>query len=384
MTQMNTFKKMLQNKKKSPAMTKPVLLRNVKVTFICLATATLSSSVFFLLSHNTANAAIIYVLATVLVARNTEGYVPGIVASLFSVAFINYIFTYPYMALNFTLDGYPITFVGMTIISSVTSTLTTHLKDQTQTLNEREHMLMEAEKEKMRANLLRAISHDLRTPLTSIIGSASSYLEQGAFLTDSDKSHLVETISDDAQWLLHMVENLLSVTRINDQTASVKTIPEPLEEVVSSALQRFHKRLPDARVHVQIPADFIMIPMDATLIEQVLINLLENAVYHSGSSLPIDLSVDLDRSQAYFHVRDYGLGIQPNTLDTLFDGYTSTQNRSSDSHKGMGIGLSICRTIINAHHGQIFAANHSDGAELTFTLPLGENTYESEIESSDY
>ena len=365
-------------------MTKPVLLRNVKVTFICLATATLSSSVFFLLSHNTANAAIIYVLATVLVARNTEGYVPGIVASLFSVAFINYIFTYPYMALNFTLDGYPITFVGMTIISSVTSTLTTHLKDQTQTLNEREHMLMEAEKEKMRANLLRAISHDLRTPLTSIIGSASSYLEQGAFLTDSDKSHLVETISDDAQWLLPMVENLLSVTRINDQTASVKTIPEPLEEVVSSALQRFHKRLPDARVHVQIPADFIMIPMDATLIEQVLINLLENAVYHSGSSLPIDLSVDLDQSQAYFHVRDYGLGIQPNTLDTLFDGYTSTQNRSSDSHKGMGIGLSICRTIINAHHGQIFAANHSDGAELTFTLPLGENTYESEIESSDY
>lgn len=384
MTQMNTFKKMLQNKKKRPAMTKPVLLRNVKVTFICLATATLSSSVFFLLSHNAANAAIIYVLATVLVARNTEGYVPGIFASLFSVAFINYIFTYPYMALNFTLDGYPITFVGMTIISSVTSTLTTHLKDQTQTLNEREHMLMEAEKEKMRANLLRAISHDLRTPLTSIIGSASSYLEQGAFLTDSDKSHLVETISDDAQWLLHMVENLLSVTRINDQTASVKTIPEPLEEVVSSALQRFHKRLPDARVHVQIPADFIMIPMDATLIEQVLINLLENAVYHSGSSLPIDLSVDLDRSQAYFHVRDYGLGIQPNTLDTLFDGYTSTQNRSSDSHKGMGIGLSICRTIINAHHGQIFAANHSDGAELTFTLPLGENTYESEIESSDY
>lgn len=384
MTQMNTFKKMLQNKKKRPAMTKPVLLRNVKVTFICLATATLSSSVFFLLSHNAANAAIIYVLATVLVARNTEGYVPGIFASLFSVAFINYIFTYPYMALNFTLDGYPITFVGMTIISSVTSTLTTHLKDQTQTLNEREHMLMEAEKEKMRANLLRAISHDLRTPLTSIIGSASSYLEQGALLTDSDKSHLVETISDDAQWLLHMVENLLSVTRINDQTASVKTIPEPLEEVVSSALQRFHKRLPDARVHVQIPADFIMIPMDATLIEQVLINLLENAVYHSGSSLPIDLSVELDRSQAYFHVRDYGLGIQPDTLDTLFDGYTSTQNRSSDSHKGMGIGLSICRTIINAHHGQIFAANHSDGAELTFTLPLGENTYESEIESSDY
>lgn len=177
---------------------------------------------FFLLSHNTANVAIIYVLATILVAQNTEGYIPGIIASLLSVIFINLVFTYPYMVLNFSLDGYPLTFLGMMIVASLTSILTTHLKEQTHILNEREHMLMEAEKEKMRANLLRAISHDLRTPLTSIIGTASSYLEQGAYLSDKDKSHLVETISEDAQWLLHMVENLLSVTRINDQTASVK------------------------------------------------------------------------------------------------------------------------------------------------------------------
>lgn len=374
----------MKPQKKRQAMKKAALLHNIRITLVCLIIATLFSSAFFLLSHNTANVAIIYVLATVLIAQNTEGYVPGIIASLFSVTFINFIFTYPYMALNFTLDGYPVTFAGMMIIASLTSTLTTHLKEQTQALNEREHMLMEAEKEKMRANLLRAISHDLRTPLTGIIGSASSYLEQGAYMTDSEKSRLIETISDDAQWLLHMVENLLSVTRINDQTASVKTTPEPLEEVVSSALQRFHKRLPGVKVQVRIPEDFIMIPMDATLIEQVLINLLENAVYHSGSCLPIDLSVDLDHSQVLFHVRDYGSGIDPDALDTLFDGYTSTKNHSSDSHKGMGIGLSICKTIINAHHGQIFARNHSDGAEFTFTLPLGENIYESEIESSYY
>ena len=374
----------MKPQKKRQAMKKAALLHNIRITLVCLIIATLFSSAFFLLSHNTANVAIIYVLATVLIAQNTEGYVPGIIASLFSVTFINFIFTYPYMALNFTLDGYPVTFAGMMIIASLTSTLTTHLKEQTQALNEREHMLMEVEKEKMRANLLRAISHDLRTPLTGIIGSASSYLEQGAYMTDSEKSRLIETISDDAQWLLHMVENLLSVTRINDQTASVKTTPEPLEEVVSSALQRFHKRLPGVKVQVRIPEDFIMIPMDAMLIEQVLINLLENAVYHSGSCLPIDLSVDLDHSQVLFHVRDYGSGIDPDSLDTLFDGYTSTKNHSSDSHKGMGIGLSICKTIINAHHGQIFARNHSDGAEFTFTLPLGENIYEPEIESSYY
>lgn len=365
-------------------MNQTVMLHNIKVTLFFLTAATLLSSAFFLLSHNSANVAILYVLATVFVARNTAGYVPGIVTAFLSVIFINIVFTYPYLELNFTLDGYPVTFLGMVIIASLTSTLTTHLKEQTRILKEREHMLIEAEKEKMRANLLRAISHDLRTPLTGIIGSAAAYLEQESALTAGDKSRLVEDISEDAQWLLHMVENLLSVTRINDQTACVKTTLEPLEEVVSSALQRFRKRLPDAVVHVQIPDELLMIPMDATLIEQVLINLLENAVYHSGSHKPVDLQVSVENNQACFHIRDYGLGLDTKTLDSLFDGYTSTQNHSSDSHKGMGIGLSICKTIIHAHHGQILAKNHRDGAEFTFILPLGEHTYESEIDSSDH
>lgn len=365
-------------------MKKTILLHNIGVTLFFLTAATLLSSAFFVLSHNSANVAIIYVLATVFVARYTAGYVPGIVTAFLSVIFINFVFTYPYLALNFTLDGYPVTFLGMVIIASLTSTLTTNLKEQTRILKEREHMLIEAEKEKMRANLLRAISHDLRTPLTGIIGSAESYLEQESQLTQQDKARLVKTISEDAQWLLHMVENLLSVTRINDKTACVKTTLEPLEEVVSSAMHRFHKRLPDAKVHVRIPEEFVMIPMDPTLIEQVLINLLENAVYHSGSDTPVCLSVTLDEYWSYFHIRDYGMGLDPETLDSLFDGYTSTQNHSSDSHKGMGIGLSICKTIIDAHHGRIFAENHPDGAEFTFALPLGEHTYESEIDSSDY
>lgn len=112
-----------------------------------------------------------FVLAVMLVARFTTGYVPGIVASLIGVVCVNYVFTYPYMTLNFTIDGYPITFVGMMVVSSVTSTLTTRMKKQSKILHEREKLLMEAEKETMRANLLRAVSHDLRTPLTGIIRS---------------------------------------------------------------------------------------------------------------------------------------------------------------------------------------------------------------------
>ena len=214
---------MIPFKTRRSHLSRQVLLRNFVITIICLMIATLLSTLFFLLSHNTANIAIIYVLAVVIIAQNTAGYGCGIVASLFSVAFINFVFTYPYMELNFILDGYPVTFLGMTIISSLSSTLTTHLKEEIQLSNEREHMLMEAEKEKMRANLLRAISHDLRTPLTSIIGTSTSYLEQGEHMDESQKTHLVKTIAEDAQWLLNMVENLLSVTRINNQTASVNT-----------------------------------------------------------------------------------------------------------------------------------------------------------------
>ena len=119
---------------------------------------------------------------------------------------------------------------------------------------------------------------------------------------------MIQAIDDDANWLLHMVENLLSVTRISDQTAGVKTTLEPLEEVVPAAVSRFHKRLPQAQVQVQIPDEFVMVPMDATLIEQVLINLLENAVYHSGSSQPIELQAEVTETGAVFHVRDFGTG----------------------------------------------------------------------------
>lgn len=360
------------------------MIKDLRTTVVYMLWATMLSYLFFLVSNNTTNVAIIFIMTTVLVARNTSGYTYGILSSLFGVICINFVYTYPYMALNFTLDGYPVTFLCMLIISCVTSTLTTHLKDQARILQEHERMLMEAEKEKMRANLLRAISHDLRTPLTSIIGTSSNYLEQQDTLSNEDKSKLVATILEDSDWLLHMVENLLSVTRINDQTTTVKKSMEPLEEVVPAAIQRFHKRLPNTKVNLHIPDDFIMVPMDATLIQQVLINLLENAVYHSGSDKPIDLIVTTDHSNAIFQIRDYGKGIDSKNLDTLFDGYTSNQNRSSDSHKGMGIGLSICKTIINAHRGTIIARNHASGAEFKFTLPLGEDAHEPKINRSYY
>lgn len=231
---------------------------------------------------------------------------------------------------------------------------------------------MEAEKETMRANLLRAVSHDLRTPLTSIIGMADTYLADKGMLTEEEKSYMVRSISEDADWLLNMVENLLSVTRIRVGETRVNTIPEPLEEVVSEAVQRLRKRLPQAKIQVQVPQEFLMVPMDAMLVEQVIINLLENAVYHSESDV-IDFFVERKEGEVAFHIRDYGKGITPEQLETIFDGGGMEKNRSGDSHRGMGIGLTICKTIIHAHQGTICAKNHNQGAEFIFTLPLGED-----------
>lgn len=353
-------------------MEKHLLAENIILTGFIMVIATIGAFAFFYVGKNTTSVAIVYVLAVMLVARFTTGYVPGIVASLIGVVCVNYVFTYPYMTLNFTIDGYPITFVGMMVVSSVTSTLTTRMKKQSKILHEREKLLMEAEKETMRANLLRAVSHDLRTPLTGIIGLADTYLQNKDQLTEEQKSAIVSNVSEDADWLLNMVENLLSVTRIRVGDARVSKSPEPLEEVVSEALQRFRKRLPQAGVSVKVPDEFAMVPMDAMLIEQVIINLLENAVYHSGTKDPIDFYVERKGREMVFHIRDYGQGIPPERLETIFDGAGSDINESGDSHKGMGIGLTICKTIIAAHNGTIWAANRERGAELVFTLPLGE------------
>ena len=254
----------------------------------------------------------------------------------------------------------------------ITSASASHMKQQSRILAEREKMLAEAEKEKMRANLLRAVSHDLRTPLTGIIGASSSYLENEEKLDTDEKRALVSHIGEDANWLLNMVENLLTVTRIRNDSASVNKSLEPVEEVMSEAVFRLKKRIPDANIRVLLPEEFVMIPMDATLIEQVLVNLMENAVFHAGSTEPIECRAEIGRDTVTFFVTDQGVGIDEDKLETIFDGTGQTENSSADGHKGMGIGLSICKTIIVAHGGTISARNLERGAQFGFTLPRGE------------
>ncbi len=334
-----------------------------------LAATALSFCFFYLGNQNTANITVIYTLALILTALHTSGFLYGIIASLFCVIAVNFFFSYPYFKFNFSLDGYPVTFIGMLAISLITSATTTALKQQRKAVADREKALAEADREKLRANLLRAVSHDLRTPLTSIIGSSASCLENDPELSDEERTELIANIKEDAQWLLNMVENLLTVTRIdNNSVNKVKKSPEVVEEVISEAIQRLKKRLPDIQIHIDMPNNFLMLSMDPTLIEQVLINLLENAFIHSGSSAPIDLIIRDQEHVISFAVRDYGSGVSEDQLPHIFEGQQISSD-NADGHKGIGIGLSICKTIIQAHGGVITAFNHTDGAEFTFTLP---------------
>lgn len=311
-----------------------------------------SFSVVILLQKSFETGAIaqmIFVMAVFLVSLVTHGYVYGISASLISVLAVNYAFTFPYFEFNFSLPENLFSGIVMLFVSVMTSTLTTNIKKQ-------EHMRAENEKEKVRANLLRAVSHDLRTPLTSIYGSCSTIIENYDSLNKEQQVKLLSEVCSDAEWLNRMVENLLSVTRIDSEKVSVKKVPTVLEELIDTVLVKFKKHYPSQPVTVEIPENFIIIPMDSILIEQVIINLLENAVYHARGMTELILRVYTKEKRAIFEIIDNGCGIPRGKQENLFSGICEKNTAAVDRNKNsMGIGLSVCATIVKAHGGEICA-----------------------------
>lgn len=313
-------------------------------------------------------ASMIFILAVFMTARVTSGYILGIVASVIAVLLVNFIFTYPYYHFNFTLTGYPLTIVCMLAVSVTTSAIMTQMKLS-------EGIKLAGEKEKTRSNLLRTVSHDLRTPLTSILGTTSAVIENDATLTSEQRIKLLINARDDAQWLIRMVENLLAVTRFegNDDARITKT-PEAAEEVVAETVSKFKKRFPDWQIAVSVPDELLIVPMDPILIEQVLLNLLENAVLHGESCDKIALTVKRSEDMAVFEVRDNGVGIDPVKLAHILENGTgSTAAANIDHKRNMGIGLSVCNTIVKAHGGVMRVFNGKPhGAIFQFDLKIKE------------
>lgn len=349
---------------------KPIL-RELTFFFLILGTAFLLGMLLVSISQAQAPVSIIFVLAVFLISLLTQGYLWGVLASFASVLIYNYVFSFPYFAFDFLTTANLVSAFLMLIVAIITGTLTTKLKLQDQ-------LRMETEREKMRGNLLRAISHDLRTPLTTIYGSCSALIENQETLNPQQQRKLLQDMQEDSENLIRIVENLLSVTRVNGETVTVRKPPTVLEELIDSVLQKFHKRHPNQNVTVAIPDDFVSIPMDALLIEQVLINLLENAVYHAYGMTELRLEVQIQGHTAIFEISDNGTGIPADRLGNLFSGQYYRKDTPADSNRsGMGIGLSVCSAIIKAHNGTITGNNRQGGGALfRFCLEMEQSDYE--------
>lgn len=342
-----------------------ITLKDFLVTLAVLAASTAICLLLRFIDHTAVYASMFFILAVFIVSRMTKGYLCGIIASLIGVLMVNYVFTYPYFEFNFTLSGYPITIMCMLAVSITTSTLTTQIKNQ-------EKIKIEAEREKTRSNLLRAVSHDLRTPLTSILGSASAMMENDSYITKEERIKLLGNMKEESEWLIRMVENLLSITRIDGGgTAKIVKELEAVEEIVADSLVKFKKRFPETEITVSVPDELVFVPMDAVLIEQVIINILENAVIHTENSVTVRFDVKSEGDSVSFTISDNGNGIPEAILPHIFDGYfNSRYEKSSDKKRNMGIGLSVCNTIIKAHNGTMTAGNNKNGgAYFTFCLP---------------
>lgn len=305
----------------------------------------------------------IFVFAVFLTSLLTDGYLYGIISAFAGMLAVNYAFTYPFFALNFIIPANFISAIIMITIAFLTSMLTTKVKRQ-------EALKAEGEKERMRANLLRAVSHDLRTPLTTIYGASTTLLENQGTFSPEQQEAMLRGIQEDSDWLMRMVENLLSITKIDSGKIKIIKTPTVLDELIDSVMLKFRKRYPKQDVLLELPEEIVIIPMDAILIEQVLVNILENAVLHAHGMKTLRLRITTSGRQVLFEIEDDGCGISEDRLKHLFSGYYAPEETSTDSRRhNSGIGLSVCATIVRAHGGDISADNlKSGGAVFRFSL----------------
>lgn len=367
----------------------PHILRDFTVLFAALCGAYYISTI--LLQHTGVenNSALVFTLAVAVVSILTDGYLYGVVGSIVGAFFTNYYFMAPYAEFSLSRVGYPVATLSMLTISIMVCALTSRVKQQkaeaerreqntkrlyelNEKLNQEKNAIeIQSERERIRGNILRAVSHDLRTPLTTISGSASVLMSTPEI---SDQNiGMLQDIKNEADSLIIMVENLLSVTRIQDGQLPLTKREEMLEEVAGDAVITTHRRFPERRVEMDPGEDILYFPMEPLLIKQVMINLLENAARHSGSSEPITVRLYRRDDWAVTEICDRGRGLPQEVIRAIREERPISRDVSGDSTRGMGIGLSVCGSIIKAHNGFFEAENSpTGGAVFRFGLPIGD------------
>jgi len=243
--------------------------------------------------------------------------------------------------------------------------------ERAQLAGEAQQARLQIETEQLRNSLLSSVSHDLRTPLAAITGAASSLMDDENALGPTARHEMAQTIYEEADRLNRLLRNLLDMTRLESGALQIHKELQPLEEVIGAALSRLEEPLADRVVNIQLPDDLPFVPIDSVLIEQVFINLLENAIKYTPAHSPIDLSAAQDGASIVITVADRGPGLPPGDEQRIFEKFYRARAPAARNGSGVGLGLTICRGIVEAHGGRIGAENRSGGgAVFRFTLPI--------------
>lgn len=239
--------------------------------------------------------------------------------------------------------------------------------------NEREKILVAIESERLKSTLLRSVSHDLRTPLTGMIGASDLILDSYDNLDSDSIKKLVSDIREESTWLIKTVQNILDMTRISEDKFLVNKDYEDVDDLINEAVTHVSQLSLSGRLHVSGPNEIIIVYVDGRLVVQALVNLLDNAYKHAGDDAKVYLKAYYDNSNVIFEVSDNGKGIDMKIYDTLFEGFVTKHKNIADGSRGVGLGLAICKAIVNAHNGTIIVDKNKDGgATFKIALPLEE------------
>lgn len=347
-----------------------LIVQDYLKTLVSLLAASGLGFVFQSLGLSEANIIMVYILSVLIVSITTKSRMFCLISSMASVVVFNFLFTEPRYTLFAYDRDYFITFLMMFGSSLLTGTLA---MEKDKNAKEKEEAAMLAKNEQMRANLLRTISHDLRTPLTSISGNASNLLMKGDNFDEETKKQLYTDIYDDSMWLISVVENLLSVTRLENRNVNLKLSAELIEEVIDEALHHIHKNRVEHEITTEIADEIMMGRMDAKLITQVIINIVNNAIKYTQAGSEIVIRAWKEKKFIKVSVTDNGPGIPDLEKEQIFEMFYSGKKEVADSRRSMGLGLALCKTIITAHGGELTVTdNDPSGAVFTFSLPAEE------------
>jgi len=328
--------------------------------------------IFHFLNLRQENTLMIFLTGILIIVIETGSYLSGFITSVLCVGIFNYFFVEPYYTFYISDINNVISLIIFFIVSLFAGMLASRLQQQIYLVSQLEKTKAEIEKEKTRSMLLRSISHDLRSPLTGIAGSSSFLAENYDTISREDAVALLQDMEKDARSLTRMVENLLNMTRIQDGRLIIRKKKEVLDDLISDAVSHVIKKDNTRKVVLDPDSGILLVPVDGRLITQVFVNLLDNAVKYTPEHTVITIRAILsdDGKDAVITVADTGPGIPSDVIGRVFENYVTASSADSNGH-GLGLGLPICRTIIEAHEGTISVHNASKGgAVFTIILPL--------------